>query len=131
MSTNMNPAYGSSISIPLHNKNWHTRHDNLSINHRVVLALVQHIHIELALANLAARGIQALGECIKVHSTSIFCTFCGSRTSCSSWNSFVLNSARTHHTIDSSVRNCTSSTKSHTLSNGCTKASKHRSTTTT
>jgi hypothetical protein len=96
--------------------------ETLGTNHgtRVLPALGQHVHVELTFANLASIAADAILESLSMNVTGARKHGASSRgCRCrSSLNSLMLNGSWTHHRINSPVCNCTSSTKSHTLSNG-------------
>ena len=83
-------------------------------------ALVQHVEVELALADVAAVVVDAILEGLGRVATLVISSIVHWSHRCSSLtdNSLMLNGTGTHHSINSPVRHGTSSTESHALSNG-------------
>ena len=96
---------------------------------RVPPALGQHVHVELALADVISKVVHTILECLGVDIACISTTHTACSGCCGSCSlrdcSFMLNSAGTHHSIYSSVCHSTSSTKSHALSYGRANTSKN------
>jgi len=95
-------------------------------------ALVQHVKVELALADVAAIVVETVLEGLGMVATriSVHHRSSGSSSSRLRDNSLMLNSTGAHYSINSSVCHGTASTKCHTLSNCGPNSSKDGATTT-
>jgi len=95
-------------------------------------ALVQHVKVELALADVAAIVVETILEGLRMVAASISVHHWRSGSSSSSLrdNSLMLNGTGAHYSINSSVCHGTASTKRHTLSNCGPNSSKDGATTT-